>query len=145
MSTFVIGLEKVVVKIDKLKNVDFSIPLGRAGALIERDAKRKVTEWGMEGNGELRRSISYQVADKSVEIGTNLYYAPYVEYGTGLFGPAGQRIYPRHSKALHWIDRDGEHFAKSVKGMKPRPFMHPALAQNRTRVVELFRNYFNEV
>ena len=142
MSKFVIGLESLNLTIEQMKSGDLSIPLSRAGLLVERDAKKNITGWGMGGNGELRNSIITNVHDKQVEIGTNVYYAPYVEYGTGLFGPAGQRIYPRHSKALHWVDRDGEHFAKSVKGMKPRPFMHPALTQNRTKIIEIFRNYF---
>lgn len=142
MSKFVIGLEQLNLTIDQMKNADLSIPLGRAGALVEGEAKKNVTGWGMGGNGELRNSILYTVNDNKVDIGTNVYYAPYVEYGTGLFGPAGARIYPRHAKVLHWTDRDGEHFAKSVKGMKPRPFMHPALTQNRTKVLEIFRNYF---
>ena len=142
MSKFVIGLEQLNLTIDQMKNADLSIPLGRAGALVEGEAKKNVTRWGMGGNGELRNSILYTVNDNKVDIGTNVYYAPYVEYGTGLFGPAGARIYPRHAKVLHWTDRDGEHFAKSVKGMKPRPFMHPALTQNRTKVLEIFRNYF---
>lgn len=142
MSKFVIGLEQLNLTIDQMKNADLSIPLGRAGALVEGEAKKNVTGWGMGGNGELRNSILYTVNDNQAQIGTNVYYAPYVEYGTGLFGPAGSRIYPRHAKALHWVDRDGEHFAKSVKGMKPRPFMHPALTQNRTKILEIFRNYF---
>lgn len=142
MSKFVIGLESLNLTIEQMKNADLSIPLGRAGAQVERAAKQNITAWGMGGNGDLRDRIQYTVEGKTCRVGTNLFYAPYVEYGTGLFGPAGQRIYPRHSKALHWFDRDGEHFAKSVKGMKPRPFMHPALTQNRTKIIEIFRNYF---
>lgn len=141
----VIGLEHLGMTLDKMSKADLSIPLGRSGALIEREAKKKVTDWGMGGVGELRRSIQYQVLDNAVEIGTNLYYAPYVEYGTGLFGPAGQMITPRHAKALHWVDENGEHFAKAVKGMKPRPFMHPAFQQNRTKVIEIFRNYIRGI
>ncbi len=33
--------------------------------------------------GTLRRSITYKVADKEAYIGTNVEYAPFVEFGTG--------------------------------------------------------------
>lgn len=36
--------------------------------------------------GRLRNSISHAVADKTVYVGTNVEYAPYVEYGTSRNG-----------------------------------------------------------
>lgn len=41
-------------------------------------------------NGTLRNSITHQVDDHDVLIGSNLEYAPYVELGTGKYYPGGQ-------------------------------------------------------
>ena len=109
--------------------------------------------------GTLGRSIA--VTDPAnghggryVEVGTNLHYAPYVEYGTGIYGPRGVPIVPTTAKALAWRStgsgtsgsrriamgvtiRKGKirraksrdqymNFAKSVKGMRPWHFMQKA-------------------
>ncbi len=56
--------------------------------------------------GTLGRSIAVGEVQGTttlrVEVGTNLHYAPYVEYGTGVYGPKGQPIRPRRAKALAW-------------------------------------------
>ena len=41
-------------------------------------------------NGTLRNSITHQVDDNDVLIGSNLEYAPYVELGTGKYYPGGR-------------------------------------------------------
>lgn len=53
------------------------------------------------------------------------------EFGTGLYGPARRRIVPKTAKALHWKDGSGEHFARSVKGQRPHPFIRPSLQAAR--------------
>jgi len=72
--------------------------------------------------GFLKNSIRCEIVGDSIEIWM-AEYALYLEYGTGIFGPKGQRIYPKNAKALHWTDKQGEHFAKSIKGMRPQPFI----------------------
>lgn len=63
------------------------------------------------------------------KVGPRVFYAPFVEFGTGLFGPLKRRITPVRAKALAWISRDGRLFIRrSVAGMRPRPYMRPALA-----------------
>lgn len=51
----------------------------KAGALVEGSAKERCPV----DTGTLRNSINYQLMDeRTVIIGTNVEYAPYVEYGT---------------------------------------------------------------
>jgi hypothetical protein len=57
--------------------------------------------------GTLGRSITistiHQVGHTVwAEVGTNLHYAPYVEYGTGIYGPRGVPITPKTAKVLAW-------------------------------------------
>lgn len=54
-------------------------------------------------------------------------YGPFVEYGTGIYGPRGELIRPKTAKMLSWIGPDKKRiFARSVKGMTPRRYMKKA-------------------
>lgn len=97
------------------------------GAEVMRDRTREHTP---VETGELRESWYLTVARKTASLAgpaweagtaTDVEYAPYVEYGTGLWGPKHAK-YPIRPKDpagwLHWVGKDGEdHFAKLV--------MHP--------------------
>lgn len=49
----------------------------------QRDIRKKITDNKSVVSGDLRRSISVQPESKfEYLVGTNLFYAPYVEYGT---------------------------------------------------------------
>lgn len=98
--------------------------LGKCCALVERSAKMKAPK----GNGELRRSITSKVEGNVGIVFTPLEYAPYVEYGTGLFAEEGGR------KDVPWCYKDDEGNWHSTSGMKPQPFMRPALNENREQI-----------
>lgn len=105
----------------------------KACALVEGEAKGKAPK----GAGDLRRSIEYRV-DKSpgeVEgvVFTPLEYAPYVEFGTGLFAEEHGR------QDVPWSYQDDEGNWHSTSGMPPSPYMRPALAENRQRVVQILK------
>ena len=76
--------------------------------------------------GFLRNAIRCEVVGDTIEVWMPE-YALFLEYGTGIFGPKGMPIVPVNAKALHWTDRSGEHFAKSVKGMHAQPFIRNTL------------------
>ena len=60
-------------------------------------------------------------------VGTKLNYAPFVHFGTGIFGPRGKRIVPRQAKAMRWQQGGRTIFAKSTKGQKPNPFFQKGI------------------
>lgn len=51
-------------------------------------------------------------------------YGKFVHQGTGIYGPHKKPIKPVTKKALFW--RGAAHPVKSIKGMKPRPFLTDA-------------------
>lgn len=55
--------------------------LTKCALIVEAEAKLKCPV----DTGELRQSITHNVYDDYAEVGTNYEYAPYVEFGTGLF------------------------------------------------------------
>lgn len=119
--------------------------LMKRGARVESRAKRNVSGIGGSGpkrvdTGHLRSSIKHQLVIRpiglSVRIGTNVYYARFVHDGTGIYGPRKRVIRPKRAKALVWRSQKygqksgkfrGFVVAKSVKGMKPNPFLAAAL------------------
>ena len=80
------------------------------GLQAERHAKENITRNGTVDTGLLRNSISHMVdsGDKAVYIGTNVEYAPYVEYGhkqeVGRYVPAiGKRLVKPHVPAQPYL------------------------------------------
>ena len=128
------GMEEVLESLNGAIDVNkLAAAMGRACALVERSAKQKAPK----GNGELRRSITSKV-DKSGDdavgvVYTPLEYAPYVEFGTGLFAEEGGR------KDVPWCYQDDEGEWHSTSGMKPQPYMRPALNENREQIKRILR------
>ena len=124
------GLEEVLDAIDSIDDVQkLEQALGRACALVERSAKQKAPK----GNGDLRRSITSKVENGEGIIFTPLEYAPYVEYGTGLFAEEGGR------KDVPWCYKDDEGEWHSTSGQHPQPFMRPALNENRAEILRILK------
>lgn len=129
----------MIVKIDSnslLKRIDgmcsetnISAAIGKACALVEGEAKKKAPK----DTGALRRSISSTVKGLEGTVFTPLEYAPYVEYGTGLFAEKGGR------KNVPWYYKDEEGKWHMTSGQHPHPYMRPALNENREEVLRLIK------
>lgn len=78
-----------------------------------------------EHGGTLRGSITHRVVDResTVYIGTNVEYAPYVEFGTGKYTPGGRQD--------PWVYQDDEGEWHRTEGVEARPFLVPAVADHR--------------
>lgn len=129
------NLDGVLKSLESLQDVDkLTAAMGRACAIVERAAKENAPK----GTGELRRSITSEVVSNSGEIQgivfTPLEYAPYVEFGTGLFAEGGNG-----RKDVPWNYQDDKGEWHSTSGMKPQPFMRPALEENREEILRLLR------
>lgn len=130
MSIELDGIEDVFKMLDvAVDEQKLNTALGRACALVERAAKQKAPK----GNGELRRSISSKVENKEGIVYTALEYAPYVEYGTGLFAEEGGR------QDVPWCYQDDEGNWHTTSGMKPHPYMRPALYDNREEILRILK------
>ncbi len=124
------GLEEILDSLGNLSDTNnLKAALGRACALVERSAKEKAPK----GNGDLRRSITSKVEDTEGIVYTPLEYAPYVEYGTGLFAENGGR------QDVPWCYQDDEGEWHSTSGQHPRPYMRPALNENREKILKILK------
>ena len=123
------GIEEVFEALDNvIDEQKLKIALGKACAVVERSAKQKAPK----GTGELRRSITSKVETNGTGavgiVFTPLEYAPYIEFGTGLFAENGGR------QDVPWCYKDDKGEWHSTSGMHPQPFMRPALDENREQI-----------
>lgn len=134
MSVKIEGLDGVMDAISDIADGgELKKALGKACALVEGEAKKNAPK----GNGELRRSIESRVEENGGDlvgvVSTPLEYAPYVEYGTGLFAEeSGRKDVPWHYK-----DEKGEWH--TTRGQKPQPYLRPALHENRENILRILK------
>ena len=125
-----IDANSLLKRIDKMgSETNISAAIGKACALVEGEAKKKAPK----DTGALRRSISSTVKGLEGTVFTPLEYAPYVEYGTGLFAEKGGR------KNVPWYYKDEEGKWHITSGQHPHPYMRPALNENREEVLRLIK------
>lgn len=134
MSIELQGLNDILQSLDIADPQKLNIALGRACALVERSAKQKAPK----DTGELRRSISSKVEDGVGIVFTPLEYAPYVEFGTGLFAENGGRT------DVPWSYQDDSGEWHSTSGQHPQPFMRPALDENREEIIRIIKEGITE-
>ena len=125
------GLDAVFNLLDEVYDpIALNQALGQACAYVEREAKKLAPK----GNGDLRRSITSKVEGLEGVVFTPLEYAPYVEYGTGLFAEDGNG-----RKDVPWNYKDEKGEWHSTSGQKPHPFMRPALNNSRTQINQILK------
>ena len=124
------GAEKLIARLDKMSDeAALKKSLETAALLVERSAREKAPK----DTGALRRSITSKVEGLEGIIYTPLEYAPYIEYGTGLFAEGNGR------KDVPWNYQDDKGNWHSTSGLKPQPFMRPSLDENRQKILEILK------
>ena len=124
------GAEKLMARLDKMSDeAALKKSLETAALLVERSAREKAPK----DTGALRRSIRSKVEGLEGIVYTPLEYAPYIEYGTGLFAEGNGR------KDVPWNYQDDKGNWHSTSGLKPQPFMRPSLDENREKIVEILK------
>lgn len=148
------GLEGVLKRISRMSEIStFEEGLKKAVLLVESEAVKKAPK------GELQQAMSSRIEDLEGIVFNPLYYAPYVEYGTGLYAegkgggrtdvpwvyvegrqnnPSSKKSYTEESakQAVAALRAKGLD-AHMTSGQKPQPFLRPALYENRNKILEL--------
>lgn len=125
------GLEEVFDMLDSVTDpAKLQRALGKACALVERTAKIKAPK----DSGDLRRSITSKVEGDTGIVFTPLEYAPYVEFGTGIFAEGG------NGRKTGWAYEDEETGELIfTRGQHPQPFLRPALHENREQIKRILK------
>lgn len=87
---------------------------------LERNPRRVDT-------GRLKNSLTHEVVpdEAMVEVGTNVEYAVYVEYGTGKYADKGG------GRSTPWLFQDSKGEFHITSGMKPNHFLRDALQDHK--------------
>ena len=136
MSINVDGLDGLIARLDGLIDDNQTTKaIQKACLIVERSAKQKAHS--IRDTGNLANSIKSKVEKDSGEVVgvvyTPLLYAPYVEYGTGLFAENGGR------KDVPWVYKDDKGKFHTTSGQHPQPFMRPALNENREKILQILK------
>lgn len=153
MAVEINGLEVLVNKLEKIKDLS-TVKEGvtKATLLVERSAAQKAPK------GELQQSITSKVEDFKGVVYTPLHYAPYVEYGTGLFAEDGkgrkdvpwvyvEGYYQEPTSTRKYTEQSAREMVASMRadgkpavmtyGQEPQPYMRPALDENREDILRI--------
>lgn len=129
----IINLDKLNYKLETLANLDISKALNKACLVVENEAKRLCPV----DTGDLRNSITHEVDDGVGIVGTNKEYAPYVEFGTGIFAVEG------NGRDTPWSYQDDKGEWHTTVGQKPQPFLEPAARIKKKLVIKVFNDEIN--
>ena len=128
------GLDKIIDKIEDFDDVrEMTSAMQDACNIVESAAKDKAPK----DTGALRRSITskVEVTGNSIEgiVYTPLEYAPYQEYGTGLFAENG------NGRKTPWVYMDDKGNYHYTRGQHPQPYMRPALEENKDKIINMIK------
>ena len=157
------GVDSVTRRFNNIANMDLKAAISKATQLVHGQAKALAPA----NDGLLRESIHMSVKDtgKAIQgqVYTNLEYAPYVEFGTGV---KGDGTYPYKIKGLTlkyadsaWYIPANKISAKTAErykfakvygkdgaeyylcyGQKAQPYMYPALKENEKIIKQILRS-----
>lgn len=126
----IINLDKLNYKLENLANLNVSKALNRACLVVENEAKKLCPV----DTGDLRSSITHEVHNDVGIVGTNKEYAPYVEFGTGIFAVEG------NGRDTAWSYQDDKGEWHTTVGQKPQPFLETAIQTKRKLVIKVFND-----
>lgn len=139
MSVEIDGLDSLVAKLNGIDERLQSKML-KAAKFVEDEAREKAPK----RTGNLKGSIESKVERTGSEIVATVYtpveYAPYQEYGTGLFAVNGD------GRKTGWAYEDeltGERIF--TRGNRPHPFLAPALRENKDVILQFLKEGLNDV
>ena len=128
----------------------------QSATVVETDAKRNAPV----DTGRMRSSITHEISKARVplwaKVGTNVHYAPYMEFGTGVFaegdGGSRDRHWPPGGPLSTWARRHGFESGYQVAriigkrgGLKPRRFLRNALKDNLNNIKGYLRQAGQEM
>lgn len=128
------GLDNLMKKLNNLggnSHKSLKVGIRKANKMAQREAKLLAPEGD---SGLLRNSITETVEERNGvitgKVSTNLYYGPYVEFGTGQRGE-GSPSPPKSPENLN--------YRQDWAGMDAQPYLYPALKNNKDKAVDIVK------
>lgn len=149
LSAAIIGAKELKEAFDKSRETigrEFSKAVMKAG----HEAESKAKSYAPIQYGPLRGSIHTEGPFKTVDnvyakVGTNIQYAPYQEYGTGVYAGRGM-ITPKRARVLAWKSKGGQwQFAKAVRGVKGKFYFKKSKEETLPKLAEYIREAMSNI
>ena len=134
-----------VVSVGATINIMMASVMADGNTTIENAAKENANGAFDKPTGTLKRSIRAELkGTNSVEVGTNLEYAVYVEHGTGLyaFDGVGRASTPEHPIPWTYRGSDGKFY--TTYGMRPKPFLIPAFNSKKYNFIKYVKEEYDD-
>ena len=138
------GVDRLTQRFNKIANIELTESVNKATQLVHGQAKTLAPA----DTGQLRGSIHMKVKNtgKAIEgrVYTNVEYAAYVEFGTGIKGN-GTYPYQVEGLSLEYRDKGWAYFDEDkgewiyTKGQKAQPYMYPALKNNEKAIKQILK------
>lgn len=145
MATITIkNLDKLTTKLNNMSQMDVKKTMSKAVTLVHGEAKSLAPVDIGDLAGSIRMDVDKTAKGYEGRVYTNLEYAPYVEFGTGV---KGNGTYPYKVEGLtltykdkgwcYWSDKEDKLIYTT--GQKAQPYMYPALKRNEKKIRQLFK------
>lgn len=106
---------------------------------ILEEVKSNLLRQNAKDTGDLIESYKITQTEDGFEIGSDLEYSTYVEFGTGVYAEDGKGV------VFPWAYKraDGKWF--TTRGMKPRPHLRPAFENNIQEVEKVLAEELKDI
>ena len=101
-------------------------------------AQKNITEASRVDTGAMRNSITHEVDGSTCYVGTNIEYAIYHEYGTGIYADGG------NGRKTPWFYVDEKGVGHWTRGIKPIHFLKNAISDNISEYKEILTEYLSK-
>ena len=125
------NIERLTRKFNNIANMELKDAMTKAVTLVHGQAKMLAPVDKGNLAGSIHSELNKRKTELEGRVYTNLEYAPYVEFGTGV---RGNGSYPYDIEGLTLT------YHESWAGMQAQPYMYPALKDNEKAIKELFKD-----
>ena len=135
-----------------MKNYESNIPKAKANirnsmskgmeelsAFIVQEIRDNLLRQGAKDTGELIDSYRAVQTEDGVEIGSDLDYSAYVEFGTGIYAEDGKGV------TTPWAYKAADGTWRTTKGMRPRPHIRPAFENKVDKIEQMLAEELQEI
>lgn len=139
MSIEIEGLERLVARLEDIPK-DMEAKMLKAAQFIEGEAREKAPKRTGNLKGSIESKVERQGNTITATVFTPVHYAPFQEWGSGLFAVNGD------GRKTGWAYED-ELTGKTVftRGNRPHPFLGPALRENADVVMHILQEGLKDV
>ena len=137
MSVEIEGLTRIIKKLEDM--TDLRQEMSDIAKFVEGDARERAPKDTGRLKGSIESGIKESIGTIEATVFTPVEYAPYQEFGTGLFAVAGD------GRKTGWAYEDpktGE--TVFTRGNRPHPFMGPALRENKDVIMQVIKEGLNK-